>query len=62
MLFFSGFVIASAVILLAWLTVTLTEEKRKKEIKKEKSEDRRFVRFTFSDSPVWYFSDALQQS
>jgi len=43
-------VIASAVIVLVCLTVTLTEER--------KSEDRQFARF--SDLPLWYFSDALQ--
>ena len=37
MLFFRV-VIASAVIVLAWLTVTLTEERRKKERKKEESQ------------------------
>ena len=46
-------VIASAVIVLARLTL----KERKKE---RKSEDRRFARF--SDLPVWYFSDAFQQS
>ena len=41
MIFFRDFfvLIASAVIVLAWRTVTLTEERRK-------SEDRRFVRFS----------------
>ena len=52
---FEFIVIASAIIVLAWLRVR--EEERKKE---RKSEDRRFARF--SDLPVWYFSDALQQS
>ena len=33
---------------------------RKKKEERRKSEDRRFPRF--SDSPVWYFSDALQLS
>ena len=54
LIFFSAIffvVIASAVIVLAWLTVLIEEIK--------KSEDRRFARF--SDMPVWYFSDALQQ-
>ena len=32
--FFFAFVIASAVIVLAWLTVTLTEERKKKESQK----------------------------
>ena len=41
MIFFRDFfvVIASAVIVLAWRTLTLTEERRK-------SEDRRFARFS----------------
>ena len=52
-------VIASFVIMLAWLTVTLTKERKKKRKKERKSEDRQFARF--SDSLVWYFSDVLQQ-
>ena len=51
-------VIASAIIVLAWLTVPLTEERKKKE--RRKKEDRQFS--PFSDSLVWYFSDALQQN
>ena len=40
------------------LADSYTDGEKKKEIKK--SEDRRFARF--SNSLVWYFSDALQQS
>ena len=49
MKFFCDFfgVIASFVIVLAWLIVTLTEERKKKK-KERKSEDRQFAHFSDS--------------
>ena len=43
-------VIASAVIMLAWLTVTLTEEEERSQKIDELAR--------FSDLPAWYLSDA----
>ena len=60
MIFFRDFfvVIASAVIVLAWRTVTDRRKKKKKKKESQKIDDLPVL----ATLPVWYFSDAFQQS